>query len=64
MMKSGHDLLGSGHEFSVTEFVSIKARVVYEERVMIFGGFKTHLEPRIADFVVACHPTHSNPKFS
>jgi len=32
------------------------------QKAMIFGGLKTNLELRIAEFVVACHPTHSQPQ--
>jgi len=37
----------------------IKAKHVFMQMILIFGRLKTHLEPRTADFVVACHPTHS-----
>jgi len=43
MMKSSHNLLGSGHHFSVTESVSIKAKLVFDEGVRKLKRENTYL---------------------
>ena len=42
---------------------SKEAQMHFSARVQIFGRLKTHLELRIAKFVVVCHQTHSYSKF-
>jgi len=45
--------------FGMDKIFPIKAKFCFEPMVLNFGRLKTHLEPRIEDIVVACHPTHS-----